>query len=143
GDGLAREYLNQAQLTAEKFVADPFEAGGRLYRTGDLVRWTRDGTLEFLGRVDDQVKLRGYRIELGEIEAVLRAEAFVREAVVLCREDVPGEKRLVAYVVAQEDETARQDMMERLRARLRMSLPHYMLPSAFVRLDALPVTPNG
>ena len=142
GDGLAREYLHQPQLTAEKFVADPFDttAGGRLYRTGDLVRYLADGTIEFLGRLDNQVKVRGFRIELGEIEAVLGRMPQVRQAVVVVREDTPGDKRLVAYVVAQG---ATEDLVEQLRSRLRESLPEYMVPSAFVMVEKLPLTPNG
>jgi len=102
GDGLAREYLHQPELTAQKFILDPFsaEAGARLYRTGDRVRYLPDGNIEFLGRIDHQVKIRGFRIELGEIEAGIARHAAVREAVVLAREDVPGDKRLIAYVVA-------------------------------------------
>ena len=142
GDGLAREYLNQPQLTAERFVPDPFDAtpGARLYRTGDLVRYRTDGNIEFLGRLDNQVKVRGFRIELGEIEAALRQQALVREAVVVVREDEPGDKRLVAYIVA---DGAAADVVDSLRTQLRSSLPDYMVPSAFVVLETLPLTPNG
>src|SRR5258708_7210979 len=141
GEGLARGYINRPDQTAERFVPDAFgeKAGGRLYRTGDRVRWLADGNLEFLGRLDEQVKLRGYRIELGEIEAELRKQAGVDQAVVILREDVPGNKRLVAYVVGDGGERIR----EQLRAALSARLPDYMLPSAFVFLDKLPLTPNG
>ncbi|HET6229654.1 MAG TPA: amino acid adenylation domain-containing protein [Longimicrobiaceae bacterium] len=142
GDGLAHGYLNRPELTAEKFVADPFSASGdaRLYRSGDRVRWLEDGTLEFLGRIDEQVKIRGFRIELGEVEAALCAHPGVREASVIAREDGPGGKRLVAYVVPSTDEARAPGA---LRAFVQRSLPDYMVPSAFVAMDALPLTANG
>ena len=142
GDGLARGYLKRPELTAKHFVENPFgtQAGGRLYRTGDWVRYREDGAIEFVGRRDNQVKLRGFRIELGEIEAALRRQAQVSDAVVVVREDTPGDKRLVAYVVAQG---ATEDLVEQLRSRLRESLPEYMVPSAFVMVEKLPLTPNG
>jgi len=140
GVGLARGYLNRPGLTAERFVPNPFEIGERLYRTGDMGRWQADGTLEFLGRVDHQVKVRGFRIELGEIEAALVEHPGVRQAVTVAREDEPGEKQLVAYVVAHEGWSPGAG---ELRAHLKQSLPDYMMPSAFVMLEALPLTPNG
>jgi len=142
GDGLARGYLNRPELTAEKFIPNPFsqQPGDRLYRTGDLARYRPDGTLEYLGRIDDQVKIRGFRIELGEVEAVLSQVPEVRESVVMMREDIPGHQRLVAYLVwNQESSTS----LSELRDFLRQKLPEYMLPSAFVTLDTLPLTLNG
>ena len=142
GAGVARGYLNRETLTAERFIADPFSgrAEARLYKTGDLARRTADGSLEYLGRNDDQVKIRGFRIELGEIEARLAACAGVREAVVIAREDSPGDQRLVAYWLAAE---GTEPSAAQLRDELLLSLADYMVPSAFVRLDALPLTSNG
>jgi len=142
GAGVARGYLNRAELTAERFLADPFAPanGSRLYRTGDLARRLENGDIEYLGRIDHQVKIRGYRIELGEIEAGIARHPAIREVVVLAREDEPGEKRLVAYLVA---EIPPAELVEQLRAHLRATLPEYMVPSAFVTLDQLPLTPNG
>jgi amino acid adenylation domain-containing protein len=135
GAGVARGYLNRPELTAARFVENPF-AAGRLYRSGDRVRWMADGTLEYLGRLDEQVKIRGFRIELGEIEAALRQANGVADCTVIVREDEPGDRRLVAYVVGDAE-------AEALRAHVRQGLPEYMVPSAFVSLDALPLTPNG
>ncbi|HEX7242145.1 MAG TPA: phosphopantetheine-binding protein, partial [Longimicrobiaceae bacterium] len=149
GVGMARGYLGRPELTAERFVPDPHRgvAGARLYRTGDVGRRRADGEIEFLGRTDHQVKVRGYRVELGEIEAVLRGHEQVREAVVLLREDVPGQQRLVAYVTGEAgaELTAAElrGHLARLRAYLAERLPEYMVPSAFVVLEQLPVTSNG
>ena len=144
GAGVARGYLNRPELTAQRFLRDPFtKAGkGRMYRTGDLGRYLADGNIEFLGRNDEQVKIRGFRIELGEIEARLAEHEWVREAVVVAREDEKGEKRLVAYVVAREEMEA-GELAAILRAHLVGILPEYMVPRAIVRLEALPLTPNG
>lgn len=142
GDGLARDYLRRPELTAEKFVPHPYstEPGARLYRTGDLVRYLSDGNIEFLKRVDQQVKLRGFRIELGEIEAALQEHPAVRESIVIAREEVPGDKQIVAYVVRDPDF---QSTTEELRNWLRTRLPAYMMPSSFVVLNELPLNANG
>ncbi len=137
GPGLARGYLNRSELTAERFVPDPWgEPGSRLYRSGDLVRRLPDGDVEYLGRIDHQVKIRGFRIELGEIEAALAAEPGVREAVAIVREDVPGDRRLTAYVVGGSG-------AEALREALKRKLPEPLLPAAIVELSSLPLTVNG
>ncbi|HEX8436630.1 amino acid adenylation domain-containing protein, partial [Archangium sp.] len=142
GAGVARGYLERPEQTAERFVLDPFseEPGARMYRTGDRVRWLTDGTLEFLGRMDFQVKIRGYRIELGEIEAVLSQQPAVLHAVVVVRQAVGRPQRLVAYVVPRQGQTVDT---EALRAFLQSRLPEYMVPAAFLVLEALPLTPNG
>src|ERR1700722_7587482 len=144
GAGVARGYLNQPELTADRFLADPYAAGAhaRMYKTGDQGRWRADGNVEFLGRNDYQVKVRGYRIELGEIEARLREHPGVREAVVTAREDTPGDKRLVAYYIPVSSSNSEMDI-EGIRSHLSALLPEYMVPAAYVRLDALPLTPNG
>lgn len=142
GKGVAQGYLGRPDLTAERFVPDPFstEPGATLYQTGDIVRFLPDGMLEFLGRRDNQVKIRGYRIELGEIEALMLAYPGVRDAVVVVNESLSGEKRLVAYVVAKEGVALAK---EKIRAALKEQLPDYMLPASFSLLDELPVTANG
>ena len=141
GEGVARGYLGQSDLTAERFVANGYgRQGSRLYRTGDRGRYLRDGNLEFGGRVDEEVKIRGFRIELGEIEARLREHEGVQEAVVLAREDTAGDKRLVAYYTAREQNSVGA---QALRAHLAAKLPEYMVPAAYVRLETLPLTPNG
>jgi amino acid adenylation domain-containing protein len=142
GAGVGLGYLNRADLTAERFVPDRFSgaSGGRLYKSGDLARYRSDGTLEYLGRADDQVKIRGYRIELGEIEAALAAEPNVQSCAVLAREDKPGSKQLVGYVVARNNELSTSG---ELQTFLEKSLPEYMVPAQFVFLDSLPLTPNG
>ncbi|EPX59029.1 Long-chain-fatty-acid--CoA ligase [Cystobacter fuscus DSM 2262] len=140
GEGVGRGYWNRPELTAARFLGNPW-GPGRLYRTGDRVRWRADGTLEYLGRIDFQVKLRGFRIEPGEVEAVLRRHPEVRDAVVLVREEPPGDKRLVAYVATAAHEAPSN--RENLRQYLHRQLPDYMVPSAFVPLPTLPLTPNG
>ncbi len=142
GEGVARGYLKHPDLTAEMFIPHPFsdEPGQRLYRTGDLARFESDGNIVFLERIDQQVKLRGYRIELGEIEAELNEHEAVRHAVLVVREDAPGDRRLVAYLVADPE---RRPTTQELRDHLKSSLPDYMIPAAFVMLDALPLTRNG
>ncbi len=160
GVGLSRGYLNRPELNAEKFIPNPFAESGtsfssiqnppsrifseRLYKTGDIARYLPDGTVEFLGRSDHQVKIRGFRIELGEIEAVLNQHPAVQEAIALVREDNPGDKRLVAYIVANSTlKTQESALIRDLRGFLKEKLPQYMVPSAFVLLEAMPLTPNG
>jgi len=142
GAGVTRGYLNRPDLTAERFVPDPFASGpeDRMYRSGDLARWRSDGSIEYLGRNDQQTKLRGFRIELGEIEAQLAHHPDIKEVSVIAREDVPGEKRLVAYLTSQH---GTPPTPAQLRAHLAVVLPDYMIPSAFVVLEELPLTPNG
>lgn len=141
GVGLAKGYLNNPELTTEKFIPHPFnnKPGARLYKTGDLARYLPDGKIEFLGRIDYQVKIRGFRIELGEIEAVLNQHSAVREAVVMAQKDELGNQRLIAYVVANNPSLK----INELRSFLQENLPEYMLPSAFMMLEAMPLTPNG
>ena len=146
GASVARGYLNRPELTAERFLENPFNSAypqpyrnDRYYRTGDLCRYLPDGRIEYLGRMDNQVKLRGFRIELGEIEAVLSQHPAVREAVVVAREDTPGDKRLVAYLTLRGPQPSTSELREHLHAKL----PEYMLPSAYVTMQALPLTPNG
>jgi amino acid adenylation domain-containing protein len=141
GEGLARGYLNRPELTAERFIANPFANGSRrIYKTGDLARCRADGTIECLGRVDNQVKLRGYRLELGEIETTLNQHPHVKDSVVIVREDVSGDKRLVAYFISALDPAPQP---AELRAHLSKRLPDYMLPSVFMELTSFPLTPNG
>jgi acyl carrier protein len=143
GAGLARGYLNRPELTNQKFIPNPFsdEPGQRLYKTGDLARYLSDGNIEFLGRLDHQVKIRGFRIEQGEVESTLLQHPSVRETTVIAREDIPGDKRLVAYYVVPNPEQT--PTIDGLRNFLKQKLPDYMVPSAFVLLDAVPLTPNG
>ncbi|WP_036723329.1 amino acid adenylation domain-containing protein, partial [Paenibacillus forsythiae] len=138
GDGVARGYLNRPELTAEKFVDNPFVPGERMYRTGDLARWLPDGNIEYMGRIDHQVKIRGYRIELGEIEAQLLKGESVREAIVIAHEVEEGDRALCAYFVADRELTGSE-----LRGALSQSLPGYMIPAYFVQLERMPLTPNG
>ncbi|MGG4221372.1 hypothetical protein ABEW32_24495, partial [Paenibacillus jamilae] len=142
GEGLARGYWKREELTAEKFVENPFAEGKtgyeRMYRTGDLARWMPDGNIEYLGRMDHQVKIRGYRIELGEVESQLLQVESVREAVVVARTDEMGQNQMVAYYVAGQEVGANE-----LRSELGRELPSYMVPSYFVQLEQMPLTPNG
>ncbi|WP_199304817.1 non-ribosomal peptide synthetase [Coleofasciculus sp. FACHB-125] len=142
GDGLAREYLNRPELTAERFISNPFskKTEARLYKTGDLARYLPDGNIEFLGRIDNQVKIRGFRIELGEIEAALNQHPVVSETAVIVREEIPGDKHLVAYIVPNQKQAPASI---NLRQFLKEKLPEYMVPSAYVMLEFLPLTPNG
>jgi len=142
GDGLARGYLAQPQITAERFIPHPFseKAGERIYRTGDMARYRDNGEIEYLGRVDHQVKVRGFRVELGEIEAVLRQHPQINEVVVMTREEVLGDRRIVAYIVSPEGADV---SVNDIRRFLSVKLPEYMMPSSFVTLSALPLTPNG
>ena len=140
GDGLARGYLNRPELTEERFIPHPFKEGARLYNTGDLARYRPDGAIECQGRADHQVKIRGYRIELGEIEAVLRKHENVLDAHVIVREDVPGNRRLVAYFVPRSRTGVRLSELSRF---LALQLPDYMLPSEYMLLSDFPLTPNG
>ncbi|WP_312573395.1 non-ribosomal peptide synthetase, partial [Clostridium sp.] len=138
GDGLARGYINNKELTKEKFIANPFIKGERVYKTGDLVRWLEDGNIEFLGRIDHQVKIRGFRIELGEIESQLLKNERIKEAVVIAKEDGGGNKYICAYIVG----TVKFNVKD-LREYLLKELPEYMIPSYFVQLETMPLTSNG
>jgi amino acid adenylation domain-containing protein len=140
GAGLARGYLNRPDLTAERFLANPFVSGTRMYKTGDLCRWLADGNIEYLGRLDQQVKIRGFRIEPSEIEIALRNHPDVLDCVVVAREDVPGDKRLIAYLVPRDSATLQPAS---LRSALKSTLPDYMVPAAFHQMAQFPLTPNG
>jgi acyl-coenzyme A synthetase/AMP-(fatty) acid ligase len=142
GDEVARGYLYRPELTAEKFIPDPFskKPGARMYRTGDLAKFKPDGEVEFIGRIDNQVKIRGFRIELGEIDSVLAKHPSVRELVSVVREDEPGDKRIVSYIVTKDNQPID---ISQLRSFLRNDIPEYMVPSYFVFLDSLPMTPNN
>ncbi|MBX4267609.1 amino acid adenylation domain-containing protein, partial [Clostridium estertheticum] len=138
GDGIARGYLNRPKLTAERFIDNPFRSGTRLYRTGDLARWLPDGNIEYIGRIDHQVKIRGFRIELGEIENQLLKQENIKEAVVVDREDKQGNKYLCAYIVSDREITVTE-----LRTSLSKELPDYMVPAYFMKIEKMPLTPNG
>ncbi len=144
GIGIARGYVNKPALTAERFIPNPFEVGSRLYKTGDLARYLPDGNIEFLGRVDHQVKLRGFRIELGEIEGTIETLEAVQQAIVLCREDIPGQKRLAAYVVPRHKaDSSESDLLGSLQRLCEAHLPDYMRPSQWIVLEAFPLTGTG
>ena len=138
GDGLARGYLNREDLTKERFVEDPFRNGDRMYKTGDLARWLPDGNIDFLGRIDYQVKIRGYRVEVGEVENALVKHSCVKEAIVITRKEQSGNKYLCAYITKENDIS-----VEEIKESLRIELPEYMVPSAFIELEKLPLTANG
>jgi acyl carrier protein len=142
GDGVALGYLDRPDLTEERFIPDPFSSdpSARLYKSGDLGRWRADGAIEFVGRNDQQVKVRGFRIELGEIEQALLRHATVRDAIVIARQDKPGDKRLVAYFTVRH---GAQATPEELRGHLESSVPEYMIPAAFVQLESVPLNANG
>jgi acyl-coenzyme A synthetase/AMP-(fatty) acid ligase/acyl carrier protein len=140
GAGVAKGYLNRPELTTERFISSPFEHSNKLYKTGDLARYWPNGELEYLGRIDNQVKIRGFRIELGEIEALLASHPQIWETVVLVWDDTAGDKRLVAYIVPQPEITI---IIDEIRQFLKAKLPDYMVPNAFVILEALPLTANG
>jgi acyl carrier protein len=142
GPVLARGYLNRPELTQERFITDPFSdvSGARVYKTGDLARYLPDGEIEFLGRVDDQIKIRGFRVEPGEVEAALSGYPAVNQAVLVAKNDANGDERLVAYVVPIREHAP---SVNELRSYLKERLPEYMVPSVFVTLEALPLTPNG
>jgi acyl-CoA synthetase (AMP-forming)/AMP-acid ligase II len=145
GRGLARGYMNRADLTAQRFIPNPFslDQGQLLYRTGDRVRYLPSGNIQFLHRIDDQIKIRGNRIEIGEIEATLRQHESVRDAVVVARDEDQGDRRLVAYIVSGHETESETALFQNLREFLLVRLPDYMVPAAWVRLDDLPLTPNG
>ncbi|WP_419589330.1 AMP-binding enzyme, partial [Thiolapillus sp.] len=140
GDGLARGYLNQPELTKEKFIDNPFTKGTRLYKTGDLVRYLEDGNIEYLGRIDDQVKIRGFRIELGEIEQQLLTIEEIKESVVLAKEEENGNKSLVAYITTKENQEIESSS---IKSMLSEHLPEYMIPVAYKTIETMPLTPNG
>jgi hypothetical protein len=145
GAGLARGYLNQPEATEAAFVPDPFasEPGQRMYNTGDMARWQEDGTLEFLGRADQQVKVHGYRVELGEIETAINWHPNVRDAVVVAQEDQAGGKRLLAYIVPTEDAPDAAELIRSVRAAIQEHLPKYMIPWAILPVSEIPLTANG
>ncbi|MBL8001794.1 MAG: amino acid adenylation domain-containing protein [Flavobacteriales bacterium] len=148
GDGLAIGYWERPELTAERFIPDPFNPGGQLYRTGDLVRWLSDGTIEFIGRTDDQVKVRGFRVEIGEIESAIEGIEGIKDRVVMARADGPGEKQLVCYLLPTTSQVAQDPLLEeeligRTREHLRARLPEHMVPTAYMVLPVFPLNPNG
>jgi acyl carrier protein len=145
GAGVGRGYLNNEELTKQKFILNPYADGERLYKTGDLVKRLEDGEIVYIGRIDNQVKVRGFRIEIGEIEAVLNQFSGIKEAVVILRDDISNEKELVAYLVVDSEwsSVGDEELSKEVLLYLRNQLPEYMLPSHFVKLERLPLTPNG